>query len=190
MAAIVLFVVTFWSALGLPPLGGTTIEWVLAFILVSLVNLGLGTLGGGAVIEWRHPTWSRLGLWDHIFMGVALVVLLASDGGFAWWLFSSTSGAFSRWVFLIIALVALALGAWSVWHPLPFVFLAHPPGRPGRSGRATTTRPPTMSSGNPSRRCRSCWAPRSGSPSRSRTWGSRPGTRTPTSPPATRCPRR
>jgi GDSL-like Lipase/Acylhydrolase family len=120
-AAIVLFVVTFWAALGLPPLGGTTIEWVLAFLLVSLVNLGLGTLGGGAVIEWRHPTWSRLGLTDHIFMGVGLVVLLGSDAGFAWWLFSSTAGAFSRWLFLIIALVAIALGAWSVWHPLPFV---------------------------------------------------------------------
>ncbi|MGH3257385.1 MAG: hypothetical protein ACRDOU_18665 [Streptosporangiaceae bacterium] len=62
VAAAVLFIVTFWSALGLPPLGGTTIEWVLGFVLVSLVNLGLGTLGGGAVIEWRHPTWSRLGV--------------------------------------------------------------------------------------------------------------------------------
>ena len=54
VAAVVLFIVTFWSALGQPPLGGTIIEWVLAFVLVSLVNLGLGTLGGGAVIEWRH----------------------------------------------------------------------------------------------------------------------------------------
>jgi hypothetical protein len=126
VAAIVLFVVTFWAALGLPPLGGTAIEWVLAFLLVSLVNLGLGTLGGGAVIEWRHPTWSRLGLTDHIVMGVGLVVLLGSDAGFAWWLFSSTAGAFSRWLFLIIALVAIALGAWSVWHPLPFVS-GHPP---------------------------------------------------------------
>ena len=79
VAAIVLFVVTFWAALGLPPLGGTTIEWVLAFLLVSLVNLGLGTLGGGAVIEWRHPTWSRLGLGDHIVMGVALGMLLLTD---------------------------------------------------------------------------------------------------------------
>lgn len=126
VAAIVLFVVTFWAALGLPPLGGTTIEWVLAFLLVSLVNLGLGTLGGGAVIEWRHPTWSRLGLGDHIVMGVALVVLAGSDGGFAWWLFSSTAGAFSRWMFLIIALVAIALGAWLDWRPLPLVS-GHPP---------------------------------------------------------------
>jgi hypothetical protein len=33
MAAAALFIVTFWSALGLPPLRGTVIEWVLAFIL-------------------------------------------------------------------------------------------------------------------------------------------------------------
>jgi hypothetical protein len=125
-AALALFVVAFWSALGKPPLGGTNVEWVLGFLLVSLVNLGLGTLGGGAVIEWRHPTWSRLGLADHIFMAIALVVLVAADVGFAWWLFSSTAGAFSRWVFLIIALIAIALGAWSVWHPLPFVS-GHPP---------------------------------------------------------------
>ena len=133
-AAVALFVITTWSALGLPPLGGTTIEWVLGFLLVSLVNLGLGTLGGGAVIEWRHPTWSRLGLADHIFMGVVLVVLAAADAGFAWWLFSSTAGAFSRWVFLIVALAAIALGAWSVWHPLPMPFARR--SRAGRPRRA------------------------------------------------------
>ena len=125
-AAFVLFVITGWSALGKPPLGGTNIEWVLGFLLVSLVNLGLGTLGGGTVIEIRHRSWSRLGLAEHICMGFALVALAASDVGFAWWLFSSTAGAFSRWVFLIIALIAIALGAWSVWRPLPFVS-GHPP---------------------------------------------------------------
>ena len=121
-AAIVLFVVTFWAALGQPPLSGTNIEWVLGFLLAGLVNLGLGTLAGGAVIEWRHPTWSRLGLADHIVMAVALVVLAAADAGFAWWLFSSTTG-FSRWGFLILALAAVAVGAWSVWRPLPLPFL-------------------------------------------------------------------
>ena len=127
-AAVLLFIVTFWAALGQPPLTGTNIEWVLGFLLVSLVNLGVGTLSGGWVIEIWHRTWSRLGLPEHIFMGVALVVLLASDAGFAWWLFSSTSGAFSRWVFLIIALVAIALGILSVWLPVVFV--------PGQSPKA------------------------------------------------------
>jgi lysophospholipase L1-like esterase len=130
VATIVLFVVTFWAALGKPPLSGTTLEWVLAFLLAALVNLGLGTLGGGAVIEWRHPTWSRLGLADHVFMAITLVVLFAADAGFAWWLFSSTAGAFSRWAFLIVALAAIALGTWSVWHPLPLPFR-----RPSRAGR-------------------------------------------------------
>ena len=123
-AAIVLFVVAFWSALGLPPLGGTTIEWVLGFLLAGLINLGIGTLGGGAVIEFRHHGWSRFGRPEHIFMGVILVVFVASDGGFAWWLFSSTAGAFSRWAFLIIALVAIAVGAVLDWLPLP---LSGPP---------------------------------------------------------------
>lgn len=128
VAAAALFIVTFWSALGLPPLGGTIIEWVLAFLLVSLVNLGLGTLGAGAVIEWRYRTWRRL-----VLIGIALLVLAAADGGFAWWLFSSTQGAFSRWVFLIIALAAIALGAWSVWRPPPVRFLQrNRAGRPRR----------------------------------------------------------
>jgi lysophospholipase L1-like esterase len=125
-AALLLFVVTFWAALGQPPLTGTRIEWVLGFLLVSLVNLGLGTLGSGAVLELRHRTWSRLGPPEWVFMAIALVVLAGSDVGFAWWLFSSAAGAFSRWVFLMIALAVIALGAWSVWRPLPFVS-GHPP---------------------------------------------------------------
>jgi lysophospholipase L1-like esterase len=128
VATVVLFVVTFWSALGLPPLGGTVIERVLAFLLVGLVNLGLGTLGAGAVIEGRSRMWGRL-----VFIGIALLVLAAADGGFAWWLFSSTSGAFYRWLFLIIAPVAIAGGAWSVWRPPPVPFLRH--NRAGRPRR-------------------------------------------------------
>jgi hypothetical protein len=127
-AAFILFVITFWSALGKPPLTGTNIEWVLGFLLVSVINLGLGTLGGGAIIEWRHHTWHRLKLVDRIFIPVALFVLAATDVLFAWWLFSSTAGAFSRWVFLIIALVAIALGAWSARGLPPRV-----PGQPRKS---------------------------------------------------------
>jgi hypothetical protein len=114
VATVVLFIVTFASALGLPPLGGTVIERVLAFLLVALVNLGLGTLGAGAVIEGRYRMWSRL-----VFIGIALLVLAVADGGFAWWLFSSTSGASYRWLFLTIAPLAIAVGAWSVWRPPP-----------------------------------------------------------------------
>ena len=77
--AIVLFVVMFWAALGRPPLSGTNVEWVLGFFLVSLANLGLGTLVGGAIIEWRHPRWSRLGRLDHLFMALALLVLVGVD---------------------------------------------------------------------------------------------------------------
>jgi hypothetical protein len=51
VAALALFVVTFWAALGQPPLTGTTIEWVLGFVLVTLVNLGLGT---ATTAIWDH----------------------------------------------------------------------------------------------------------------------------------------
>jgi GDSL-like Lipase/Acylhydrolase family len=45
------------------------------------------------------------------------------DVGVAWWLFASAAGAFSRWLFLIVALAAIALGAWSAWRPVPVPYL-------------------------------------------------------------------
>ena len=118
-AAIILFVVVFWSALGLPPFSGITVEWVLGGIFIALANLSLGALASGAVIEYRHPKWSRLGLLDHIFMGCAILALVGADVGVGIWLFTSTSGALAQGLFIIIALAAIALGAWLAWHPAP-----------------------------------------------------------------------
>jgi lysophospholipase L1-like esterase len=118
-AAIILFVVVFWSALGQPPFSGITVEWVLGGIFTALANVSLGALASGAVIEYRYPRRSRLGLLDHIFMAIAIVALLGADVGVGIWLFASTSGALSQWLFVIIALAAIALGAWLAWHPPP-----------------------------------------------------------------------
>lgn len=118
-AAIILFVIVFWSALGLQPFSGLTVEWVLGGIFIALANLSLGALASGAVIEYRHPTWSRLGLLDHVFMGIAILVLAGADGGVGIWLFTSTSGALPQWLFIVIAVAAIVLGAWFAWHPLP-----------------------------------------------------------------------
>src|SRR6516225_12075948 len=88
-AAIVLFVVVFMAALGERPLGGTTIVAVLGFAFVVLTNLSLGTLASGAVIEVRHPHWSRLGGAEHVFLYIALVSVAVVDAVAAWWVFTS-----------------------------------------------------------------------------------------------------
>src|SRR5438067_2487167 len=118
-AAGTMFCVVFWAALGRPPLSGTTILAVLGFTFVVLVNLSVGALASGAFIEHRYPHWSRFGTVDHVFMYVALAGLFVTDGGAAWWLFSSDSGGLLRWVFLPIALLAMAGGALWAWPALP-----------------------------------------------------------------------
>ena len=50
LAAVVLFDVVFWAALGKPPLTGTTIVAVLGFSFVIVTNVSLGALASGAVI--------------------------------------------------------------------------------------------------------------------------------------------
>ena len=117
----------FWAALGKQPLSGTRIELVLEILLVVLINLGIGALGGGAVIEIWRGNWSRFERLEHVFMIFALPVLVLSDAGLAWWVFSSDAGAFYRWAFLIIALAAIAAGAGLDWLPLGL------PGRPKRA---------------------------------------------------------
>lgn len=115
LAAVVLFCVVFWAALGKSPLSGTKVTAVLGFAFVIFTNVSLGALASGAVIEYRHPDWSRLRGADHVFMYVALTLLLVVDAGFAWWLFSSDPGGLTRWLFLIVALAAVAAGAWWAW---------------------------------------------------------------------------
>jgi GDSL-like Lipase/Acylhydrolase family len=131
LAAIVLFVVVFWAALGRAPLSGISVVAVLGLIFVACANVSLGALACGAVIEIRHPRWSRLRDIDHVFMGVALAALLAVDAGFAWWLFTSDSGGLTRWLFLVIALAAVAGGAWWSW---PALLLPRPVSSKSRWG--------------------------------------------------------
>jgi hypothetical protein len=122
-----LFVVMFWAALGQAPLSGTRIESVLEILLVVLINLGIGALGGGAIIEIWRGNWSRFERLEHVFMIFALPALVLSDAGLAWWVFSSDAGAFYRWAFLIVALAGIAAGAGLDWLPLGL------PGRPKRA---------------------------------------------------------
>ena len=119
LAAVIMFCVVFWAALGRPPLSGTKIVAVLGFAFVVLVHLSIGALASGVFIEHRYPHWSRFGTVDHIFMYVALAVLAATDAGAAWWLFSSDSGGRLRWIFLLISLGAMAGGTWWAWPALP-----------------------------------------------------------------------
>ncbi len=119
-AAIVLFVVVFWAALGEPPLGGTTIVAVLGYAFVVLTNLSLGALGSGTVIEIRHPNWSRLRGADDVFVYAALVFVAAVDAGAAWWVFTSDTGGSTRWLFLGFALAGIAVGAVWAWPGLLF----------------------------------------------------------------------
>ncbi len=131
LAAVVLFCVVFWAALGKSPLSGTKVTAVLGFAFVIFTNISLGALASGAVIEYRHPDWSRLRGADHVFMYVALTSLLVVDAGVAWWLFSSDPGGLTRWLFLIFALAAVAAGAWWAWPTAPLPFRRHATG--GRS---------------------------------------------------------
>lgn len=118
----IMFCVVFWAALGRPPLTGTKIIAVLGFTFVVLVNLSIGALASGAVIEHRYPHWNRFGTVDHVFMYVALAGLAAVDAGAAWWLFGSDSGGLVRWIFLLIAFAGMAAGAWWAWPALPLPF--------------------------------------------------------------------
>jgi len=123
LAAGALFCLVFWAALGRPPLSGMKIVAVLGFTFAVLVNLSAGALASGAVIEYRYPHWSRFGVVDHVFMYVALTGLAVTDAGAGWWLFSSDSGGRLRWIFLPIALVAIAGGALWAWPALPLALL-------------------------------------------------------------------
>jgi hypothetical protein len=119
LAAIILFWVVFWAALGKAPLSGTNVVAVLGLVFSGIANVGIGALASGAVIERLHPTWSRFGLIDHIFMYISLASLLVVDAGVAWWLFTSDAGGFRRWLFLGVALAAIAAGALWAWPALP-----------------------------------------------------------------------
>jgi len=132
-AAIVLFVVVFMAALGERPLGGTTIVAVLGFAFVVLTNLSLGTLASGAVIEVRHPHWSRLGGAEHVFLYIALVSVAVVDAVAAWWVFTSDAGGSAHWIFLGLALAAIATGAAWAWPGLLLRFLRET--SDGRSSR-------------------------------------------------------
>jgi hypothetical protein len=132
LAAVALFCVVFWAALGKPPLSGTKVVAALGFLFVVLVNLGIGALAIGVVIEWRHSDWSRFRDVDYLFIGLVLFILLIIDVGFAWWLFSSDSGGLTRWVFLVFALGAMAGGAVWAWPAMPLPFRR-------RSGDGTVT---------------------------------------------------
>lgn len=111
-AALVVFAVVFWAALGKPPLAGTAVVGVLGFLFAALAALSAGALAAGAVVEARHPDWSRLRGADHVFLTAALAVLLLAECGAGWWLFTSDSGGAARWIFLAVTLAAAAGGAW------------------------------------------------------------------------------
>ena len=125
LAVIVLFDVVFWAALGRSPLSGTKVTAVLGFAFVVFASLSLGALASGAVIEYLHPSWSRLRDLDHVFMYIALIALVAVNAGSAWWLFTSDAGGFLRWLFLIVALVGMAGGALWAWPAMPLPYRRH-----------------------------------------------------------------
>jgi hypothetical protein len=117
IAAIVMFCLVFWAALGRAPFAGTTVVGTLSVIFAFLANVSLGSLASGTAVEIRHPDWTRLRGIDHVFLYAALAFMTAVDGFVAWWLFSSDSGA-GRWLFLAAALAGLAGGAWWARPPL------------------------------------------------------------------------
>ncbi|HYB87477.1 MAG TPA: hypothetical protein VEC76_11535, partial [Streptosporangiaceae bacterium] len=118
LAAVALFCVVFWAALGKSPLTGTKVVAVLGYTFITLAYVSLGALATGAVIEYRHRDWSRLHGIDHVFIALALAAMLAVDGGFAWWLFTSDTGGGTRWVFLAVALAGISVGALLAWPAL------------------------------------------------------------------------
>lgn len=134
VTAIALFVVVFLAALGEPPFGGTTIVAVLGIVFVVFTNLSLGALASGAVIEFRHPDWSRLRGTDHVFLFVALLSVAAVDAGAAWWVFTSDAGGTVHWLFLGFALGAMVAGALWAWPGLLLRYLPQASG--GRSAWA------------------------------------------------------
>lgn len=114
IALVAMFVLVFWAALGQAPLAGTTVVGVLGLIFAFLANISIGALACGSYVEIRHPDWTQLHGFDHVFLLASLVIMTAADGFVAWWLFSSDTGP-GRWYFLATALVALAVGAWWAW---------------------------------------------------------------------------
>lgn len=114
-AVIVMFAVIFWAALGKPPLAGTAVVATVGYIFAVFANVSLGALVSGAIVEYRHPGWTRLRGFDHVFLAVALTMLVAADGAVAWWLFTSDPGGSGPWLFLLTAAVAAAGGAWWAW---------------------------------------------------------------------------
>jgi hypothetical protein len=114
VAAVAAFVVVFWAALGRAPLSGTNVVAMLGFAFVALANLSLGALACGAVIEARHPLEpaARHRSCVHVpgagraGRGGRRVRLVAVQLG---------RGGLVRWLFLVIALAALAGGVWWSW---------------------------------------------------------------------------
>jgi len=116
--ALGLFVIVWLGALGQPPFSGTNVEWVVLFIVIVVLSMVIGTLGGGAVIEFVYKTWTKFRWWHYAWMIATGVAALALAVFFFWWLFSSTAGASSRWWFLFGSLVAIAAGVLLAWYPL------------------------------------------------------------------------
>jgi GDSL-like Lipase/Acylhydrolase family len=118
IAAVFLFCVVFWAALGKPPLSGMKIVAALGVGFIALANVSFGALVAGAGIEFRHRDWSRLHGIDHVFIAVALAAMLAVEAGFAWWLFTSDTRGGARWLFLAVALAGIGVGAVLAWPAL------------------------------------------------------------------------
>ncbi|MGE5290887.1 MAG: SGNH/GDSL hydrolase family protein [Micromonosporaceae bacterium] len=85
--------------------------------VVLLLNASFGALAVGGYIELRHKEWSRLRGVDLSFVYGALAVVAAGDVWFSWWLFRTTQSQ-SRWVYLTIAALGLAVGGWHSWQRL------------------------------------------------------------------------
>jgi hypothetical protein len=118
LSALAVFLIVLLGAVGQPPLSGTTVGWVIAFAIIVTVSMTIGTIGAGGVIEFTHPDWTRFRPWHYVLLSASGAGVLAADGFFFCWLFSSAAGAFSRWLFLIGALTAIGLGVLLAWYPL------------------------------------------------------------------------
>jgi lysophospholipase L1-like esterase len=129
VAALLLFCIVFWAALGRPPLSGTALEWVLVFIVITLVSLALGTLGCGVYIEVARPTWTHFRWWHYVYLALVGIGLVAGDVFFFWWLVSSDAGGLIRWIFLIGSVAAIGAGAVLAWVPVRLPLLTRPAAR-------------------------------------------------------------